>query len=122
MPMVMRSRSDSRAWTIAFAAGLALRPILIVPMAPSGPLGGSSLLPVALVLLFAGNVVLALSMLARIRVVTAFGIFTAVAGVGLAAVGAWAGLPAPWPLLLVGYDVLLVLVGLRAWRELPAAP
>jgi hypothetical protein len=121
MQVGMRTRSDSRAWTRAFAAGLLLRPVLIVPMAPAGPLGGSALLPVALVLLVAGNVVLALGMLARIRPLTGFGIFTAIAGIAVSLVGAWAGLPMPWPLLLAAYDVALVPVGLRAWRELPAA-
>ncbi len=55
----MRGRSDSLTWKKAFAAGLLLRPILIVPMAPSGPLGGSDMLPIGLASVFALSVLIA---------------------------------------------------------------
>ncbi|MCU0506363.1 MAG: hypothetical protein MUE82_11460 [Chloroflexi bacterium] len=104
-------------WTRAFAAGLLLRPVLIVPMAPSGPLGGSNLLPAALAAVFVLSAVLAAGVLSRIRPATALGIVTAVGGVVIAAAGAWAGLPGPWPLLLVAYNGALAVAGIRAWRE-----
>ncbi|MCU0504222.1 MAG: hypothetical protein MUE82_00385 [Chloroflexi bacterium] len=113
----MRPRSGSRRWTTILAAGLALRPILIVPMAQGGPLGGSDLLPIGLLTVLAGSLLLAAGVLARIRPVTAFAILTAAAGVGLAVIGAWAGLPSPWPLLLAAYNAALVGVGIGAWRE-----
>jgi hypothetical protein len=123
MPMGMRSRSDSRAWTIAFAAGLALRPILIVPMAPSGPLGGSVLLPIGLAAVFVLSGLLAAGLFVEglDELVIAFGTFTALAGVPVAVIGAWAGLPGPWPLALVGYNLALAAVGVKAWREMREA-
>ncbi len=117
----MRSRSDSLAWKKVFAAGLLLRPILIVPMAPSGPLGGSDMLPIGLALVFATNILLAAGVFIWGRLATAFGLFTAVAGVPVAAIGVAVGLPMPWPLALAGYNVALAAVGIRAWRELRLA-
>jgi hypothetical protein len=119
----MRSRSGSLAWKRVFAAGLVLRPILIVPMAPSGPLGGSSLLPIGLVAVFALSALLAAGVfVAELdRPAVAIGTFTAVAGVVLAVVGACLGLPTPWPLALAGYNLALAAVGVREWRELQVA-
>jgi hypothetical protein len=120
----MPSRPDARTWKTVLAAGLVLRPILIVPMAPSGPLGGSSLLPVGLALVFALSILLAAGVfvadLAGLAV--AFGTFTALAGVVVAAVGAYLGLPMPWPLALAVYNIALAVVGMKAWRELGATP
>jgi hypothetical protein len=113
----MRNRSDSLAWTRVFAAGLLLRPILIVPMAPSGPLGGSNLLPIGLAAVFALSILLAAGVFVGNRLAIAFGIFTAVDGVVLAAIGASLGLPMPWPLVMAGYNVALAWVGIKAWRE-----
>ncbi len=112
----MRGRSDSLKWKKVFAAGLVLRPILIVPMAPSGPLGGS-LLPIGLALVFALSILLAVGVFVGYRLVIAFGILTAVAGLPLAVLGAYLGLPMPWPLALAGYNVGLATVGIKAWRE-----
>ncbi|MEW6224530.1 MAG: hypothetical protein AB1627_07855 [Chloroflexota bacterium] len=113
----MRGRSLSRAWTKGFAAGLLVRPILIVPMAPSGPLGGSDLLPLALASVFAGSLPLAVGVYVGIRLAIAFGIFTAVAGVVVAAIGGYLGLPMPWPLAMAAYNLGLAAVGVRAWHE-----
>jgi hypothetical protein len=114
----MRGRSDFLTWKRVFAAGLLLRPILIVPMAPSGPLGGSIMLPIGLASVFAFSIVLAAGVFVGNRPAIAFGIFTAVVGLQLAAIGAYFGLPMPWPLALAGYNIALVPVGIQAWREL----
>jgi hypothetical protein len=90
-------------------------------MAQSGPLGGSILLPIGLVSVFAASILLAVGVSLGNRPAAAFGIVTAVAGVPLAAIGAAAGLPMPWPLLLVGYNGVLAAVGVAAWREPPPA-
>jgi hypothetical protein len=113
----MRNRSDSLAWTRVFAAGLLLRPILIVPMAPSGPLGGSNLLPIGLAAVFVLSILLAAGVFVGNRPAIAFGIFTAVDGLVLAVIGAFLGLPAPWPLVMAGYNVALTAVGIKAWQE-----
>jgi len=114
---VMRGRPDSLAWKKVFAAGLLLRPILIVPMTPSGPLGGSNMLPIGLALVFALSLLLAVGVYVGNRPAIAFGIFTALDGVVLAAIGAYLGLPMPWPLALVGYNIALAGAGIKAWRE-----
>ncbi len=117
----MRSRSDSLTWKKVFAAGLLLRPILIVPMAPSGPLSGSNMLPIGLASVFALSILVAAGVFVGYRLVIAFGILTALAGLPLAVVGAYLGLPMPWPLALAGYNVALAAVGIKAWRELRVA-
>jgi hypothetical protein len=114
----MRSRSDSPTWKRIFAAGLLLRPILIVPMAPSGPLGGSNLLPIGLASMFALSVLLAAGVFVGYRLAIAFGIFTALAGVALAAIGALLGLPMPWPLAMAGYNIALAAVGIKVNEQL----
>ena len=113
----MSGRIHSRAWGIAFAAGLLLRPVLIAPMAPAGPLGGSDLLPVALAVLAVAQVPLAIAVLVWPRPGIALGMVTAVAGVPLGLAGAWAGLPEPWALALAAYNAVLAAVGVAAWRE-----
>jgi hypothetical protein len=118
----MRGRSGSPTWQRIFAAGLLFRPILIVPMAPGGPLGGSTIVPIALASVFAGSLLLAVGVAVGNRPAVAFGIFTAVAGVPLALVGATVGLPMPWPLILVGYNGALAAVGARVLREVPHLP
>lgn len=117
----MRSRSDSLTWKKVFAAGLLLRPILIVPMAPSGPLGGSNMLPIGLALVFALHILVAAGVFVYLLEypAIAFGIFTALAGLVLAAIGVYLGLPMPWALALAGYNIALAAVGIKAWRELP---
>ena len=117
----MRSRSDSLTWKRVFAAGLLLRPILIVPMTPSGPLGGSNMLPIGLAAVFAVSILLAAGVFVGNCPAIAFGIFTALAGLPLAAFGAYLGLPMPWPLALAGYNIALAAVGIKAWRELRVA-
>jgi hypothetical protein len=119
----MRSRSGSLTWKRVFAAGLLLRPILIVPMAPSGPLGGSNLLPIGLALVIALSSLVAAGVFVEElgHLAIAFGIFTALAGLPLAAIGAYLGLPMPWPLALGGYNIALAAVGIKAWRELRCA-
>ncbi len=112
----MDGHTDSRGWAAAFAAGLLLRPLLIVPMAPSGPLAGSDLLPLAIAGLFAGSAGLAAGVWLGSRLFTALGILSAVVAPAIAVAGAWAGLPAPWPLLLAVYDGGLAVVGAMAWR------
>lgn len=116
----MRSRPDSLTWTKVFAAGLLLRPILIVPMAPSGPLGGSNLLPIGLATVFAFHILVAAAVFVGNCPAIAFGILTAWAGVAVAAIGVYVGLPMPWPLVLAGYNVAFAVVGIKAW-ELPVA-
>ena len=117
----MRSRSGSLTWKKVFAAGLLLRPILIVPMAPSGPLGGSNMLPIGLASVFALSILLAAGAFVGNRPAIAFGIFTALAGLVLAAIGTYLGLPMPWPLALAGDNIALAAVGIKAWRELRVA-
>ena len=114
----MRGRPDSLAWKKVFAAGLLLRPILIVPMAPSGPLGGSILLPIGLAAVFALSILLAAGVSVGNRLAIAFGIFTALAGVVLAAIGAYLGLPMPWPLAMAGYNIALAAVGIKVNEQL----
>ena len=113
----MRGRFDSLTWMKVFAAGLLLRPILIVPIAPSGPLGGSDMLPIGLASVFALSLLIAAGVFVGNRLAVAFGIFTAFDGVVLAGIGACLGLPMPWPIVLAGYNIGLVAVGIRAWRE-----
>jgi hypothetical protein len=119
----MRGRSDSLTWKRVFAAGLLLRPILIVPMAPSGPLAGSNMLPIGLAVVFALHILVAAGVFVEhlAGLAVAFGIFTALTGLVLAAVGAYLGLPMPWPLALAGYNIALAAVGIKAWRELEVA-
>jgi len=105
-------------WKKVFAAGLLLRPILIVPMAPSGPLGGSNMLPIGLALVFALSILLAAGVSVGNRPAIAFGIFTALAGVVLAAIGACLGLPMPWPLAMAGYNIALAAVGIKVNEHL----
>ena len=113
----MRGRSDSPAWKKVFAAGLLFRPILIVPMTPSGPLGGSDMLPIGLASVFALSILIAAGVFIGNRLVIAFGIFTALDGLVLAAVGVYLGLPMPWPVATAGYNIALTAVGIKAWRE-----
>ena len=105
-------------WMKVFAAGLVLRPILVVPMAPSGPLGGSNMLPIGLASVFAFSILIAVGVFVGNRLAIAFGILTGLVGVVLAAIGAYVGLPMPWPLALGGYNIALAAVGIEAWREL----
>jgi hypothetical protein len=114
----MRSRSDFVTWTRVYAAGLLLRPFLIVPMAPSGPLGDSSLLPIGLASVFALSALLAAGVFVGYRLAIAFGIFTAVAGFVAATIGALLGLPMPWPLAMAGYNLALAVVGIRVNEQL----
>jgi hypothetical protein len=102
-------------WKGAFAAGLLFRPILIMPMAPSGPMRGSIIVPIALASVFAFHIMLAAGVLLGARLMIAFAIITALAGVALAAIGVYAGLPMPWPLALASYNVALAAVGIKAW-------
>lgn len=118
----MRSRSDFLTWRNVFAAGLVLRPILIVPMAQSGPLGGSDMLPIGLASVFALSILLAVGVFAGNHPAIAFGILTAVVGPVPALVGAYLGLPMPWPFAMAGYNVALAAVGVEAWRELGGGP
>lgn len=112
-----RSRSGYWTWKMVFAAGLALRPVLIVPMAPSGPLAGSVLLPIGLASLFAVSVLIAAGVFIGNRLVIGFGIFTALDGVLLAVAGMGMGLPMPWPLALFVCNLALGAIGVAAWRE-----
>jgi hypothetical protein len=114
----MRSHSDSLAWKRVFAAGILLRPILIVPMAPSGPLGGSNMLLIGLAPVFALSILLAAGVVIGSRPAIALGIFTALAGLPVAAIGAWLGLPMPWPVALAGYNVALAVVGIKVNEQL----
>jgi len=117
----MRGRFDSVTWARIFAAGLLFRPILIVPMAPSGPLGGSNLLPIGLASLFALSLLFAAGVFVGSCPAITLGIVTALAGPVVAAIGAYVGLPMPWPLALAGYNVALAAVDIKAWRELRCA-
>jgi NaMN:DMB phosphoribosyltransferase len=86
-------------------------------MAPSGPLAGSDLLPIALASLFALSFLIAAGAFLGNRPAMALGILTAVGGIPLAAViGVALDLPMPWALLLAGYNAVLAVVGLQAWR------
>jgi hypothetical protein len=96
--------------------GILLRPILIIPMASSGPLGSSAALPVALASVFAASILLAVGVALGSRPAIAVGILTAIVGVPLAAVGVLAGLPMPWPVILAAYNAALAAVGITAWR------
>ncbi len=114
----MDRRRGSHPWRDAFAIGLLLRPMLIVPMTPSGPLAGSSSqLAIALFAVFAFHVLLAAGAFVGNRPAIAFGILTGVVGVPLAAIGAYLGLPMPWPAALGGYNLALAALGIAAWRE-----
>jgi hypothetical protein len=114
----MRGRSDFVTWKRVFAAGLLLRPVLIVPMAPSGPLSGSNMLPIGLASVFALSILLAAGVFVGYRLAIAFGIFTAVAGLVVAAIGAFLGLPMPWPLVMAAYNVALAAVGIKVNEQL----
>jgi hypothetical protein len=114
----MRGRSDSVTWKRVFVVGLLLRPVLIVPMAPSGPLSGSNMLPIGLASVFALSILLAAGVFVGYRLAIAFGIFTAVAGLVVAAIGAILGLPMPWPLVMAAYNVALAAVGIKVNEQL----
>ncbi len=118
----MTATPSRKTWRIGLAAALLVRPVLLVPMAPSGPLGGSDLMPIALGLMFAVHVVLAAGVLIRSRIAIAFVALTAVAGVPLAFVGAYAGLPMPWPLVLAAWNAGVAAASLVVWREPARAP
>ncbi|HJW23011.1 MAG TPA: hypothetical protein VJ506_11340 [Candidatus Limnocylindrales bacterium] len=111
-------RRGPNTWRIAFAVGLLLRPLLIAPMAPSGPLGGSDALPLALGLLVVGHVAWAALAVVGNRPAIALGIVTGVVGVPLAALGTLLALPAPWPLVLTAWNGALAAVGVVAWRSM----
>ena len=115
----MGHRPDHPTWQTAFAAGLLLRPLLILPMVPGGPLSSSPLLPFGLIAVLAGHLLLAGGVALGIRVVVVLGILTAIAGIPVAAVGVAAGLPMPWPVVMAVYNVGLAAVGVTAWRRLP---
>ena len=115
----MGHRPDLPTWQTAFAAGLLLRPLLILPMVPGGPLGSSPLLPFGLITVLAAHLLLAGGVALGIRVVLGLGILTAIAGIPVAAVGVVAALPMPWPLVMAGYNIALAAVGVAAWRRLP---
>ncbi len=108
-------------WRTGLAAGVLLRPVLLVPMAPSGPLGGSELMPLALGSMFVAHLGLAAGVFLGIRLVIAFVALTAVAGVPLALVGAYVGLPMPWPLVLGAYNAGIAGIAIAIWREPPGA-
>jgi hypothetical protein len=110
-------RSGSRRLTRVFATGLLLRPVLIAPVAPSGLLAGSFLLPIGLAGVLAFHVVIAALVFAGNRTAIAFGVLTALVGPFLAAIGVIAGLPMPWPAALGAYNVVLVVVGIASWQE-----
>jgi hypothetical protein len=104
---------------LIFAATILVRPVLIAPMAPGGPLGRSELLPVAIGGLFVAHGLLAVGVAAGSRPFLALALVSAVAAVPLALLGAVVGLALPWPLVLAGYNVLIAIVGVRAWRQQP---
>jgi hypothetical protein len=79
-------------WTTGLAVGLVLRPMLIAPMTPGGPLAGSFLLPVGLIALAAFHFVLAAGVLIENRLAVGLSILTAVVGVPIALLGAYLGL------------------------------
>ncbi len=113
----MGDRLGDRTWRWIFAAGLILRPILILPMAPSGPLSGSDLLLVGLIAVFAAHVLIAAGVLLGNRLAIALGILSAIAGLPIATIGLSAGLPMPWPVILAGYNIMLAVIGIRVWEE-----
>ncbi len=112
-----RSGSNYLTWKMVFAVGIALRPVLVVPMAPSGPAAGSILLPIGLAGLFTVSILIAAGVFVGNRLVIAFGIFTALDGVLLAVAGIGLGLPMPWPLALLVCNLALGAIGVEAWRE-----
>ena len=112
-----RSRSNYANWRSVFAVAIAVRPVLVVPMAPSGPAAGTILLPIGLAALFIVSVLIAAGVFVGNRLMVAFGIFTALDGVLLAVAGMGLGLPMPWPLALCLYNVALCAIGVEAWRE-----
>ena len=113
----MGGRSRQLTWTTAFAAGLFLRPVLIVPMASAGPLRDSEWLPVALASVFLSSGLLAALVVLGNRLALAFGILTALLGVPLALVGIAVGLPMPWPVVMAGYNAVIAVVGILGWEE-----
>ncbi len=102
---------------LVFAASLLARPLLILPMAPSGPLGRSDLLPFAIVGLFLAHGLLAAGVAVGSRPILALALVSALAAVPLAMLGLVVGLTMPWPIVLAGYNVLVAAIGVRAWRE-----
>ena len=111
-------RAGPDAWRAAFALALLFRPLLIAPMAPSGPLCGWDALPLAVGLLVVGHAVWAVLAVAGNRLAIALGIVTAVVGVPVAALGALLALPAPWPLALTAWNGALAAIGVVAWRSM----
>ena len=107
---------------LVFAASLLVRRVLILPMAPRGPLGRSELLPVGVVVVLLGHALLAAGVAAGSRPILALALITALAAVPLAMVGLVVGLTMPWPIVLAGYNVLVAAIGLRAWHEPAAGP
>ncbi len=115
----MRRHIDPRTKRTAFAAGLLLRPTLIVPMASSGPLASSDLLPIGLASLLVASLTLAACVFLGNRVAIALGIFSGLAGLPVATVGAFVGLALPWPLFLAAYNLALAVIGIVVWEAPP---
>ena len=114
-------RAGAEVWRSAFAVGLLIRPLLIAPMAPSGPLGGSDALPLALGLLVVAHVAWAILAVVGSRPAVAIGIASGVVGVPVAALGLLLALPGPWPLVLTAWNGALAAVGVVAWRSMPGS-
>ncbi len=114
----MDARFGPLLWKSAFAAGLLVRPVLVLPMAPSGPLRGSELLPLGLAVVFAMSVLLAIGVFIAARPAIALGILSALGGLVLAAVGVAAGMPMPWPVALGACNAVVGALALEAWRSL----
>ena len=74
------------------------------------------MLPIGLASVFALHILVAAGVFVGNRPAIAFGLFTALAGLPLAAIGAYLGLPMAWPLALAGYNVALAAVGIQTWR------
>jgi hypothetical protein len=110
-------RLRSLTWTLVLAAGLVLRPLLIMPMAESGPMRGTMMVPIGLGLLFLSSCLLAVAVFVWGRPLIALAAITAALGIVLAVVAMYAGLPMPWPLLLAALNASLAVLGIPAWRE-----
>ncbi len=113
----IRTKLGPRIYAVTLAAAVILRPALIAPMASSGPMRDTIAVPIGLGLLIGSSLLIGLGVLAIGRLMIAFAAITSVLGIVSALVGLYAGLPLPWPILLLAWNIGVTLLGIPAWRE-----
>ncbi len=103
----LRGRPAAR---VAFALGLALRPIVVLPLLASSP--SPWILFVGVVI----SVLLAVGVFAGKRLAIAFGLYVAAMTAATPILFGSLGWPPVWLWINAAYGVLLLVLGVLAWR------